>query len=210
MFEVLVLQALYNLSDDQAEFHIQDRLSFMRFVGLALADRVPYAKTIWLFREDLAEAGAIKNLFLRFNKYLAKAGYLALGGQIVDTTIAAAPKQRNTEEEKAAIKAGEVPEAWKDKPAKLRRKDRDARWTVKFSKPNRRRKESRSMSTSRSRPSATRTTWRSTGDSTSSATGQRRAPSGTGCNCRRFSIGRMPAQRCGRIPLTDRRKTRTG
>lgn len=134
MFKVLVLQALYNLSDDQAEFQIQDRLSFTRFLGLGLADKVPDAKTIWLFREHLAEAGAIKNLFARFDKHLAKAGYLAMGGQIVDATVVAAPKQRNTEEEKAAIKAGEVPEAWKDKPAKLRQKDRDARWTVKFSK----------------------------------------------------------------------------
>lgn len=134
MFKVLVLQALYNLSDDQAEFQIQDRLSFMRFVGLGLADKVPDAKTIWLFREHLVEAGAIQNLFARFDKHLAKAGYLAMGGQIVDATIIAAPKQRNTEDEKAAIKAGEVPEAWKDKPAKLRQKDRDARWTVKFSK----------------------------------------------------------------------------
>ncbi len=134
MFKVLVLQALYNLSDEQAEFQIQDRLSFMRFLGLGIAEKVPDAKTIWLFREHLAEAGAIQNLFARFDKHLAEAGYLAMGGQIVDATIVAAPKQRNTEDEKAAIKAGEVPEAWKDKPAKLRQKDRDARWTVKFSK----------------------------------------------------------------------------
>ncbi|KQT63316.1 MULTISPECIES: IS5 family transposase [unclassified Aureimonas] len=134
MFKILVLQALYNLSDDQAEFQIQDRLSFMRFLGLGMAEKVPDAKTIWLFREHLAEAGAIKTLFSRFDEHLARAGYLAMGGQIVDATIVAAPKQRNTEDEKAAIKAGEVPEAWKDKPAKLGQKDRDARWTVKFSK----------------------------------------------------------------------------
>jgi hypothetical protein len=57
-----------------------------------------------------------------------------MGGQIVDATIVAAPKQRNSDGEKADIKAGKVPEAWRDKPAKLRQKDRDARWTVKFSK----------------------------------------------------------------------------
>ena len=62
------------------------------------------------------------------------AGYLPMGGQIVDATLVAAPRQRNTDAEKAPIKAGEIPEAWKDKPAKLRQKDRDARWTVKFSK----------------------------------------------------------------------------
>ena len=134
MFKILVLQALYNLSDDQAEFQIQDRLSFMRFLGLGLGDKVPDAKTIWLFREHLSQAGAVDNLFARFDKHLSKADYLAMGGQIVDATIVAAPKQRNSDGEKADIKAGKVPEAWKDKPAKLRQKDRDARWTVKFSK----------------------------------------------------------------------------
>ena len=57
-----------------------------------------------------------------------------MGGQIVDATIVAAPKQRNTEGEKADIKAGRIPEEWREKPAKLRQKDRDARWMVKFSK----------------------------------------------------------------------------
>jgi len=134
MFKILVLQALYNLSDDQAEFVIQDRLSFMRFLGLSLSQKVPDAKTIWLFRESLVRAGAIENLFARFDKHLAKSGYLAKGGQIVDATIIQAPKQRNSQDEKAAIKAGEVPDEWQDKPAKLAQKDRDARWTVKYSK----------------------------------------------------------------------------
>uniref|UniRef100_A0A9E8CP69 IS5 family transposase n=1 Tax=Bosea sp. NBC_00436 TaxID=2969620 RepID=A0A9E8CP69_9HYPH len=135
MFKIMVLQALYNLSDDQAEFQIMDRRTFGRFLGLLDAgDRVPDAKTIWLFRERLTQAGAVENLFARFDKHLAKAGYLAMGGQIVDATIVAAPKQRNTDAEKADIKAGKVPDEWKDTPAKLRQKDRDARWTVKFSK----------------------------------------------------------------------------
>lgn len=112
MFKVLVLQALYNLSDDQAEFVIQDRLSFMRFLGLSLSQKVPDAKTIWLFRESLVRAGAIDNLFARFDKHLSKSGYLAKGGQIVDATITQAPKPHNSQDEKAAIKAGETPEAW--------------------------------------------------------------------------------------------------
>lgn len=95
---------------------------------------MPDAKTIWLFREHLTLAGAVGNLFARFDKHLTKAGYLAMGGQIVDATIVAAPKQRNSESEKADIKAGKVPEQWKEQPAKLRQKDRDARWTEKFSK----------------------------------------------------------------------------
>jgi transposase, IS5 family len=87
MFKILVLQALYNLSDDQAEFVIQDRPSFLRFLGLGLSDKVPDAKRIWLFREGLVRAGAIDNLFARFNKHLSRSGYLAKGGQIVDAAI---------------------------------------------------------------------------------------------------------------------------
>ena len=134
MFKILVLQALYSLSDDHAEFLIQDRLSFMRFLGLTLSDKVPDAKTIWLFREQLAEAGAVEKLFARFDKHLERSGYLAMGGQIVDATIIAAPKQRISAAEKADIKTGKIPDDWQAKPAKLRQKDRDARWTVKVSK----------------------------------------------------------------------------
>ncbi len=46
MFKVLVLQQLHNLSDDRIEYQIRDRLSFMRFLGLQLEDRVPDAKTV--------------------------------------------------------------------------------------------------------------------------------------------------------------------
>jgi transposase, IS5 family len=95
--------------DDQAEFQIQDRLSLMRFLGLDLAERVPDAKTIWLFREQIARAGAMEDLFKRFDGVLREAGYLAMGGQIVDATVVAAPRQRNTDGEKAALKRGEVP-----------------------------------------------------------------------------------------------------
>lgn len=135
MFKVLVLQALYNLADDQTEFQIRDRLSFMRFLGLALHDVVPDAKSIWLYRELLSEAGAIDGLFQRLDDYLDGAGYLAMGGQIVDATLVAAPRQRNNDGEKAAIKAGKTAsEIWPDKEAKAAQKDVDARWTVKFRK----------------------------------------------------------------------------
>ncbi len=134
MFKVLVIQAANNLSDERTEFLISDRLSFMRFLGLGLSDRVPDARTIWLFREKLTKTGAIKPLFDRFDATLRAAGYIAMGGQIVDASLIAAPKQRNTEDEKKDLKEGRVPEQWKARPARLRQKDRDARWTVKFSK----------------------------------------------------------------------------
>lgn len=60
MLKIMVLQALYSLSDDQAEFQIQDRLSFVRFLGLGLSDGVPDPGTIWLFRKQPTKAGAIK------------------------------------------------------------------------------------------------------------------------------------------------------
>jgi IS5 family transposase len=139
MFKVLVLQASHSLSDERTEFLIKDRLSFMRFLGLGLADPVPDANTIWTFREALTRAmlgdkPAIEVLFARFDAALRQAGFLAMGGQIIDASIVAAPKQRNTDEEKREIKEGRVPEAWTTSPAKLAQKDRDARWTVKWSK----------------------------------------------------------------------------
>lgn len=134
MFKILLLQAMHGLSDERCEYLIKDRLSFMRFLGLGLADPVPDANTIWAFREALKRAGGVERLFAQFDATLREAGYLAMGGQIVDATIVAAPKQRNTEAERAAIKAGQIPEGWAETPAKLRQKDRDARWTVKFSK----------------------------------------------------------------------------
>jgi transposase, IS5 family len=139
MFKVLILQAAHGLSDERAEYLIKDRLSFMRFLGLGLADTVPDANTIWTFREALTRARidgqpAIAVLFKAYEMALTKAGFLAMGGQIIDASIVAAPKQRNTDGEKREIKAGRIPEAWQDKPAKLAQKDRDARWTVKWSK----------------------------------------------------------------------------
>lgn len=132
MFKILVLQALYSLSDEATEFQIKDRLSFQRFLGLGLDGTVPDATTLWLFRERLVQAKAIDRLFTRFDAALKDPGYLAMGGQIIDATVVPAPKQRNTEAEKAAIKEGRVPEDWT--PAKVRQKDRDARWSIKYSK----------------------------------------------------------------------------
>jgi IS5 family transposase len=131
MFKVLVLQALYNLSDDQTEYQIRDRLSFMRFLELDLHQRIPDAKTIWLFRETLAQAGVIDRLFEQFDRYLAQHGLQARGGQVIDASLVPVPTQRNTREENATIQAGEYPAKWETHPAKCRQKDTQARWTVK-------------------------------------------------------------------------------
>lgn len=135
MFKILVLQQLNNLSDDRIEYQIRDRLSFMRFLGLNLEDRVPDAKTVWLFRETLKQQGAGEGLFKRFDEQLAAQGLIAKGGQMIDATFVEVPKSRNSREDNAKLKAGELPESWdKDDPATQhmrRQKDTDARWTKK-------------------------------------------------------------------------------
>jgi len=131
MFKILVLQQLHNLSDDRIEYQVRDRLSFMRFLGLQMESRVPDAKTVWLFRERLKELNLVQVLFARFHEQLAARGYVARAGQIIDATFVEVPRQRNTREENAGIKAGEPPEAWQETPAKQRQKDVDARWTKK-------------------------------------------------------------------------------
>jgi IS5 family transposase len=129
MFKILVLQTLYPLSDDQTEYQIRDRLSFMRFLGLALEDRVPDAKTVWLYREQLTHSGAVERLFARFDAALRAAGYLAMAGQIVDATLIEARRPRLAPDEKVTVKAGSVPEAWSQ--AKRSQMDTDGRWTLK-------------------------------------------------------------------------------
>ena len=109
MFKIMILDSLYNLSDDQLEFQIKDRISFMRFLGLSLDDTVPDAKTIWLFRQQLTEAGLIEKLFQQFDEFLRQNGFSAKKGKIVDASIVAVPKQRNTRDGNKPIKNGDVP-----------------------------------------------------------------------------------------------------
>ena len=128
LFKILVLQSLYNLSDDATEFHILDRHSFGRFLGLHISQKVPDATTIWRFREDLVNAGIVEELFSTFDAHLRDNGFMAMKGQIVDASIVNVPKQRNSREENARIKEGDIPEDWPEN--KRRRKDVDARWTA--------------------------------------------------------------------------------
>ena len=135
MLKVLVLAAQNNVADARMEYLIRDRLSWLRFLGFDLGAPTPDANTIRLFREKLTEAGALDAVFSDFDRQLKERGYLAMGGQIVDATLVAAPKQRNTAPEKDAIKAGKsAREIWPDKPARAAQKDTDARWTLKFAK----------------------------------------------------------------------------
>lgn len=132
MFKVLVLQRLYNLSDEALEFRINDSLSFQRFVGIGPQDRVPDAKTIWLFREQLTQGGVVEKLFRRFEEYLISKGFQATGGTIVDATIVKVSKKKlGSKSEYQKIKQGEIPDSWDGNECQRRQLDADARFTVR-------------------------------------------------------------------------------
>lgn len=131
MFKILILQRLYNLSDEQAEFQINDRQSFQRFLGLQLGSAVPDFTTVWCFREALTLAGVTKPLFDTYGAILEKQGVVTKAGTIIDASFVEVPRQRNTREENEMIKQGQLPPEWETQPHKLSQKDLDARWTKK-------------------------------------------------------------------------------
>lgn len=133
MFKILVIKRLYNLSHDQTEFQINDRISFMRFLGLDLGSRVPDAKTIWLYEDLLSKSAVGKDLFERFFAEIRQAGYITREGSIVDASFMEAPKRHNTQAQRETLKKGEIPEEWDDSehPQKLMQRDTDASWTKK-------------------------------------------------------------------------------
>ncbi len=131
MFKILILQKLYNLSDKQMEYQINDRLSFMRFLNLTMSDKIPDQNTIWNFREILTNSGKMKDLFNKFEEFLREKKIIANKGSIVDASFVEVPIQRNSREENKKIKNGEIPDEWENSPKKLSQKDTDARWTIK-------------------------------------------------------------------------------
>jgi len=131
MFKILILQRYYNISDDQVEFQINDRMSFMRFLDLSIADDIPDSKTVWLFREHLTDLDLVEDLFGLFLNELDKLGLIVNEGKIIDASFVEVPRQRNNREENKQIKAGEIPERFESNPHVKSQKDIDARWTKK-------------------------------------------------------------------------------
>jgi len=133
MFKVLIIKRLFNLSHDQTEYQINDRISFMRFLGLEINDIVPDAKTIWLYEDMLAENGAGKELFDMFFTAIGEKGYVTREGSIVDASFIESPKRKNTKEQRETLKSGEIPEEWDDAehPQKIMQRDTEATWTKK-------------------------------------------------------------------------------
>lgn len=134
MLKIIFVQRLYNLSDDQIEFQITDRMSFRRFLEIPLSDSVPDCKTVWAFRESLKKEDYTDKLFDAFLAQLSKQNLIAKSGQMVDATIVGTPIQRNSKEDNETIKAGKTPASFTENPNKLAQKDMDARWTKKHNK----------------------------------------------------------------------------
>ncbi len=132
MFKLLIIQSLYNLSDEATEMQVLDRLSFRRFLGLKIYDPVPDATTIWLFREALTKKGLVKDLFYRFDLQLHAKGIEARKGTIIDASIVQSPRQKISKDEKKELEETGNVEEWND--AKSRQKDVEAKWTKKNSK----------------------------------------------------------------------------
>ncbi|OIQ83906.1 transposase DDE domain protein [mine drainage metagenome] len=132
MIRVLVIQQLYNLSDEQMEFQLLDRLSFQRFVGLRQSSQAPDRTTIWTFKERLIKGGASERIFDAVSHQLDRHGYIARGGQMVDASIVPVPKQTLSRDEKEIVQQDAMPAEWS--PPKRRQKDVQARWTKKHGK----------------------------------------------------------------------------
>jgi len=132
-FKMLILQRYYNISDEQLEYQVNDRLTFMRFLGLDIASDVPDCNTIWTFREQLKESGIVEKLFDKFLEMLEHEGFIASEGSIIDASFVEVPRQRNKKDDNDKIKNNEIPDEWekKENKNKLSHKDLDARWTKK-------------------------------------------------------------------------------
>lgn len=104
MFKILILQRYYNVSDDQIEYQINDRMSFMRFLNLSIADDIPDSKTVWNFREQLIDLKLVDELFTLFLKELEKLNLIINEGKIIDASFIEVPKQRNSRSENSESK----------------------------------------------------------------------------------------------------------
>lgn len=133
MWKIVLLQEWYGISNDSVEYMINDRLSFQRFLGLTLTDKVPDANTLWDFKEALTAKGTDKKLFEMFTNLMVGFGVITRKGSLVDASFVDAPRQRNSRDENKTIKEGGIPEDWKkpENEHKLSQKDTDARWTKK-------------------------------------------------------------------------------
>jgi len=133
MFKILVLQRLYNLSDEATEYQLKDRLSFMRFVGVDFHEAIPDEKTIWKFREDLRKQKVLPKLWKAFDKQLKRLGIQAGTGRIVDASIVETtrPPKKKYQKDKIVEESSEPSVTMDNIEHGKRQVDHDARFTGK-------------------------------------------------------------------------------
>ncbi len=133
-FKMLILGRIYNLSDGELEFQVEDRTSFRDFIGLRSGDKVPDEKTIWEFREKLTKTGAMKKLFGRFDAVLYDNELILNDGRIVDAEVIEAPKRHLKKGEKEKFEAESEDTEESESSPRRSQIDMDAGWTVKHGK----------------------------------------------------------------------------
>lgn len=131
MVRILILKRLNNLSDEQVEYQLLDRMSYKRFCGLMDAVTIPDRTTVWTFENRIGEAGA-RAIFDGVESQLFAKGYIPRCGQVIDATLVPAPVQHNDRGDREILAQDAVPAHWA--PAKRRQKDTDASWTKKHGK----------------------------------------------------------------------------
>ena len=131
MVRILILEHLYNLSDEQMEYQLLDRMSYQRLYLLADSANIPDRNTIWHYQQRLGVDG-VASLFQAVDGQLLQRGYLARCGQIINATLVPAPIQHFSKEDKAQLEQGKIPADWN--AAKRRQKDLDATHTKKHGK----------------------------------------------------------------------------
>jgi IS5 family transposase len=111
MVRMVFLQSLYNLSDEDCEHQVLDRMSFQRFCRLDGQLHIPDARTLWSFKQRLAKGGlGGRAIFEAVSQQLQQQGYIPRGGQIVDASIVQAPITQTRSD--ASTRNIKLPHAW--------------------------------------------------------------------------------------------------
>jgi IS5 family transposase len=144
MYKISILKQWYGLANGAAEYQINCRLDFLRFLGLAVGDKVPDENTIWDFEEALKAHKTDRKLFDLFNAMLENKGVITRNGTIIDASFVTVDKRHTTKKDDEHLKNGEDLEDLdvkcaerlecgeiKDVDNVLEQMDLDARWTKK-------------------------------------------------------------------------------
>jgi IS5 family transposase len=87
LFKAMLLQQWHGLSDPELEDALKDRLSFRRFLGVSLSERLPDHSSLWRFREQLAASGLADRAFTIITAQIERAGFVLKRGTLIDASL---------------------------------------------------------------------------------------------------------------------------